>query len=87
MLANVYLHYALDLWFERVVQCSCKGAAFLHRYADDFVCGFGRAEEAVTYTAKNLLTSEVNDMDTLQISRDVTPPQRRNEVACDIGRN
>jgi RNA-directed DNA polymerase len=46
MLANVYLHYALDLWFERVVQRSCKGGAFLHRYADDFVCGFGRAEEA-----------------------------------------
>jgi hypothetical protein len=42
----VYLHYALDLWFERVVQRSCKGGAFLHRYADDFVCGFGRAEEA-----------------------------------------
>jgi group II intron reverse transcriptase/maturase len=46
VLANVYLHYALDLWFERVFQRSCKGGAFLHRYADDFVCGFGRAEEA-----------------------------------------
>lgn len=45
VLANVYLHYALDLWFERVVQRGCKGGAFLHRYADDFVCGFGRAEE------------------------------------------
>src|SRR6185503_2588775 len=37
--ANVYLHYALDLWFERVLQRSCRGEAFLHRYADDFVCG------------------------------------------------
>ena len=46
MLANVYLHYVLDLWFERVFRRGCKGAAFLHRYADDFVCGFGRAEEA-----------------------------------------
>lgn len=46
VLANVYLHYALDLWFARVVQRSCKGGAFLHRYAADFVCGFGRAEEA-----------------------------------------
>lgn len=35
LLANVYLHYALDLWFERVFQRSCRGAAFLHRYADD----------------------------------------------------
>jgi group II intron reverse transcriptase/maturase len=46
ILANVYLHYALDLWFEKVFQPSCHGAAFLVRYADDFVCGFGREEEA-----------------------------------------
>ncbi len=46
ILANVYLHYALDLWFEKVFQRSCKGEAFLIRYADDFVCGFGREEDA-----------------------------------------
>src|SRR6266702_5646740 len=46
LLANVYLHYGLDLWFEKVFQRSCKGEAFLHRYADDFVCGFGREEDA-----------------------------------------
>lgn len=46
ILANVYLHYALDLWFERVFQLSCKGAAFLIRYADDFVCSFGQEEDA-----------------------------------------
>ena len=46
LLANVYLHYALDLWFEKVFQRSCKGEAFLIRYADDFVCGFGREEDA-----------------------------------------
>ena len=46
LLANVYLHYALDLWFEKVFQRSCRGGAFLVRYADDFVGGFGREEEA-----------------------------------------
>jgi RNA-directed DNA polymerase len=46
ILANVYLHYALDLWFEGVFQRNCKGAAFLHRYADDFVSGFGKEEDA-----------------------------------------
>jgi retron-type reverse transcriptase len=46
LLANVYLHYALDLWFERVFQRSCKGGAFLHRYTDEFVCRFEREEEA-----------------------------------------
>jgi group II intron reverse transcriptase/maturase len=46
ILANVYLHYALDLWFERVFQRNCRGGACLVRYADDFVCGLGREEEA-----------------------------------------
>jgi Retron-type reverse transcriptase len=46
ILANVYLHYALDLWFEKVFQRSCQGEAFLIRYADDFVCGFAREADA-----------------------------------------
>jgi group II intron reverse transcriptase/maturase len=40
MLANIYLHYALDVWFEQTVKVSCKGKAYLCRYADDFVCVF-----------------------------------------------
>jgi RNA-directed DNA polymerase len=40
VLANVYLHYALDLWFERVVKPHCRGEALLCRYADDWVCAF-----------------------------------------------
>jgi RNA-directed DNA polymerase len=46
VLANVYLHYALDLWFEKVFRRSCRGEAFLIRFADDFVCGFEREEDA-----------------------------------------
>jgi group II intron reverse transcriptase/maturase len=40
MLANVYLHYTLDVWFQDVVRARCGGEACLIRYADDFVCGF-----------------------------------------------
>lgn len=40
VLANVYLHYALDLWFHKVVRKRCKGEACLVRYADDYVCAF-----------------------------------------------
>ncbi|MGA7979140.1 MAG: reverse transcriptase domain-containing protein [Chromatiaceae bacterium] len=40
MLANIYLHYALDIWFEETVKEHCQGAAYLCRYADDFVCAF-----------------------------------------------
>lgn len=44
--ANVYLHYVLDTWFERVVRKKCKGEAYITRYADDFVCFFQYRNEA-----------------------------------------
>lgn len=40
ILANIYLHYVLDLWFEKKVKPNCKGEACLYRYADDFLCAF-----------------------------------------------
>jgi RNA-directed DNA polymerase len=40
LLANIYLHYVLDLWFEKVFRRSCTGTARLIRYADDFVVCF-----------------------------------------------
>ncbi len=46
LLANVYLHYVLDVWFEREVKPRLKGRAFLIRYADDFVIGFAREDDA-----------------------------------------
>jgi hypothetical protein len=46
ILGNIYLHYALDLWFHLVVRKSCKGKAFMVRYADDFVCCFQFEEDA-----------------------------------------
>jgi RNA-directed DNA polymerase len=46
VLANVYLHYALDLWFEKVVKPHGRGEALLCRYADDWVCAFRLQEDA-----------------------------------------
>jgi group II intron reverse transcriptase/maturase len=46
LLANVYLHYVLDVWFEGEVKPRLKGRAFLIRYADDFVIGFACEEDA-----------------------------------------
>jgi RNA-directed DNA polymerase len=40
VLANIYLHYVLDLWFEKRFAKGCEGKAFLVRYADDFVACF-----------------------------------------------
>jgi len=46
LLGNVYLHYVLDLWFERVVKPRLRGRAFLIRYADDFVIAFEDKQDA-----------------------------------------
>ena len=46
VLANIYLHYALDLWFEKTVKPRMRGRAILIRYADDFVCAFQFAKDA-----------------------------------------
>jgi len=46
ILANVYLHYVLDVWFDEIVKTHCKGKAYLCRYADDFVCAFELESDA-----------------------------------------
>lgn len=46
VLANIYLHYVLDLWFEKRVACRCRGRARLVRFADDFVACFTHEEDA-----------------------------------------
>ena len=46
MLANVLLHYVLDVWFEQQVKPCLAGPAFLIRYADDFVIGFRDERDA-----------------------------------------
>lgn len=40
LLSNVYLHYVLDLWFQRRIRRHCRGEAYLYRFADDFVACF-----------------------------------------------
>ncbi len=46
ILSNIYLHYALDLWFEKVVKPRCEGEAYLIRYADDFIAAFRYRRDA-----------------------------------------
>jgi group II intron reverse transcriptase/maturase len=49
VLANIYLHYVLDLWFERVVQPKQQGRCRMIRYADDFVACFEYRHEAEAF--------------------------------------
>lgn len=46
LLGNIYLHYVLDLWFEREVKPRLAGKATLVRYADDLVIAFERQDDA-----------------------------------------
>jgi group II intron reverse transcriptase/maturase len=45
-LANIYLHYVLEVWFEKRFAKSCRGRAYLVRYADDFVACFHLEDDA-----------------------------------------
>jgi group II intron reverse transcriptase/maturase len=53
ILSNIFLHYVLDLWFDRRVKRQVRGGCFLVRYADDFVCLLQYQEDA-RYVAEQL---------------------------------
>lgn len=46
VLANIYMHYVLTLWFYKEVRKEMKGESYLIVYADDFVCCFQYKKEA-----------------------------------------
>lgn len=49
VLSNVYLHFTLDLWFEKSFKPQCRGEAYLVRFADDFVGCFQFPEDAQSF--------------------------------------
>ena len=51
VLANIYLHYVLDLWFQKVFQPKAEGTCLMMRYADDVVCAFQYKAEAERFLA------------------------------------
>lgn len=46
LLCNIYLHYVLDTWIESTVRPLLNGEIFIIRYADDFIIGFEKEEDA-----------------------------------------
>jgi group II intron reverse transcriptase/maturase len=49
-LSNIFLHYVLDLWFEKRLKRQVRGVCFLVRYADDFVCLVQYQDDAQSMT-------------------------------------
>ena len=58
ILANVYLHYVLDLWFEKRVKREMQGEAYLTRFVDDFVGAFQYKRDAERFDRKLRLRME-----------------------------
>jgi RNA-directed DNA polymerase len=52
LLANIYLHYALDLWVGQWRKTQARGDVIIVRYADDFVAGFQHEKEADRFLAE-----------------------------------
>jgi RNA-directed DNA polymerase len=49
LLSNIYLHYALDLWFIRRFKKRCRGQAYYFRFADDFLACFQYRSDAKAF--------------------------------------
>jgi RNA-directed DNA polymerase len=51
LLSNIYLHYVLDLWWERVFRRTCRGEVYFFRFADDYLACFQYRREAEQFLA------------------------------------
>lgn len=69
ILANVYLHFVLDLWFEKIIKKYMQGDCEIVRYADDFVCCFQYKNEAELFYKELIKRLEKFN---LQIAEDKT---------------
>ena len=52
LLSNLYLHYVLDLWFEKAIKPKLQGESYLIRYVDDFIVCFQNREDAEKFWAE-----------------------------------
>lgn len=80
LLANIYLHYVLDLWFDRRIKKQFSGAAHLVRYCDDFVILFKsrqgmEAMKPMLITRLNQFGLEISEEKTHMT--DLTPRERQ----------
>ncbi len=82
ILANIYLHYTLDLWFDKIVRKHCRGDAYMVRYADDSIFCFQYAEDALRF-----YRAFINRLDKfgLEISQEKTKIIRLNKDDEDSG--
>ena len=76
LLSNLYLHYVLDLWFEKAIKPRLKGECYLVRYIDDFIVAFQYKDDAERFISvlekrltKFALTLEPNKTRLIEFGR------------------
>jgi len=76
LLSNLYLHYVLDLWFEKAIKPRLEGECYLIRYIDDFIVCFQHKRDAERFVevlgkrlAKFSLTLEPNKTRLIEFGR------------------
>ena len=69
ILSNIYLHFVLDIWFERVVKPRLRGESRLIRFVDDFVICFEQFQDALK--VRKVLSKRLNKFE-LSIAEDKT---------------
>jgi RNA-directed DNA polymerase len=82
ILGNVYLHYVLDLWFEKVVRKQCKGQAYMVRYADDYVCCFQYKEDAEAFYRAMVMRLKKFNLTIAEEKTRILPFGRSSEDEC-----
>ncbi len=70
VLANIYMHYVLALWFEKKVKPNFKGESYITIYADDYVCCFQYKQEAELFY-KTLLPKRLSKFN-LELAKEKT---------------
>ena len=70
VLANIYMHYVLALWFEKKIKPNFKGESYITIYADDYVCCFQYKQEAELFY-KTLLPNRLKKFN-LELAKDKT---------------
>nr|WP_281278144.1 reverse transcriptase domain-containing protein [Peribacillus cavernae] len=82
MLGNIYLHYVLDLWFDRVVRKQCRGQAYIVRYADDFVCCFQYKDDAQAFYQALIQRLKIFNLEVAEDKTKIIPFGRFAERNC-----
>lgn len=79
LLSNIYLHYVLDLWFEKLIKPRLKGEAYLVRYIDDFIVCFQHRSDAIAF--QNILVERLRKF-SLELEPDKTRLVEFGRFAC-----